>query len=473
MRRLLLVAIGALYSMVGCMPATAIPLPRGLVIVTLDTTRADRLSPYGFAAANMPALDRLAREGVVFDQATTVAPLTLPAHTSLLTGLLPPRHGVRDNASAPLLMEHVTIAEILAAGGYRTAAFVGSVVLDPNRGLSQGFQEYGGISRDTSSPLPPPGRGLQRPAGAVMDDAIRWLANVGDSPFFLWTHLYDPHQPYEAPEPFASKHNPYVAEIAYVDSQIARLLNALDRQRLLDRVVVVVTADHGESLGEHGERDHGVFLYDSVLRIPMILRAPGLRPGRVASVVRLTDVMPTALDLLGLPIPPLDGVSLLATLHGQSTDLDAYAESLYPQNHGWAPLYSLRSDRFKFIDAPRPELYDLRLDPFEKRNIFEQREGLSAAMQLRLRTLVHPDASTRARAPVDDDLQARLAALGYVVGRAPEMRTWDLHLPDPKECTGMFERGRCDEYVQPVPVTDNVSRNRTATTLPLRSQERK
>jgi arylsulfatase A-like enzyme len=421
----------------------------------------------------MPTLDRLAREGVVFDQATTVAPLTLPAHTSLLTGLLPPRHGVRDNASAPLLMEHVTIAEILEARGYRTAAFVGSAILDPDRGLRQGFQEYGSIARDTSSPLPPPGCGLQRRAGAVMDDAIRWLADVGDSPFFLWTHLYDPHYPYEAPEPFASKHDPYVAEIAYVDSQIARLLDALERYRLLDRVVVILTADHGESLGDHGERDHGVFLYDSVMRIPMILRAPGLQPGRVASVVRLTDAMPTALDLLGLPIPPLDGVSFLATLNGQSTDLDAYAESLYPQNNGWAPLYSLRSDRFKFIDAPRPELYDLRLDPFEKRNIFEQREGLSAGMQARLRTLVHSEPSASARAPVDGDLQARLAALGYLAGPTHDIRAWNSHLPDPKDCTGMFERGRCDEYVQPVPVTDNVSRNRTATTSPLASQERK
>jgi choline-sulfatase len=435
----LLVAV----AVVGSACAIGPRAPVGVVLITLDTTRADRLSPYGFGNARMPALDRLAREGVVFDQATTVAPLTLPAHTSLLTGLLPPHHRVRDNASAPLDPEQATLAEILAARGYRTAAFVGSAVLDPDRGLRQGFQEYGGISRNTVNRLPPLGRGLQRPAGAVMDDALRWLATVNDAPFFLWTHLYDPHRPYEAPEPFASRHDPYVAEIAYADSQIARLLEALDRQRLLDRVVVIVVADHGESLGDHGERDHGVFLYEGVLRVPMIMRAPGIRPARVASVVRLTDVMPTVLDLLGVPAPPLDGVSLLATLNGPPTDLDAYAESLYPQRHGWAPLFSLRSDRFKFIDAPRPELYDLRLDPFEQRNIIEQRQELAAALRTRLRTLEQSKPSTGARAPVDAELHARLAALGYLAGRAPEMHARDLHLPDPKACAGVFESGRC------------------------------
>jgi arylsulfatase A-like enzyme len=269
------------------------------------------------------------------DQVTTVAPLTLPAHASLFTWLLPPRHGARDNASAPLADEHVTLAELLHERSFRTAAFAGSAILNPDRGLRQGFETYGSISRDIVNPLPPLGRGLERSAGAVMDDAIRWLADAGNAPFFLWTHLYDPHRPYQAPEPSASRYDPYVAEIAYADSQIVRLLAALDARRLLDRVVVVVVADHGESLGEHGEADHGVFLYESVLRVPLIVRAPGLPPRRVPSVVRLIDVMPTVLDLLGLPVPPLDGVSLVATLNGQPADVEAYAESLYPQRHGW------------------------------------------------------------------------------------------------------------------------------------------
>jgi choline-sulfatase len=417
--------------------------PVGLVLITLDTARADRLSPYGLGDVAMPALERLAREGVVFDQATTVAPLTLPAHTSLLTGLLPPRHGVRENASAPLSNDHVTLAEILEARGFRTGAFVGSAILNADRGLGQGFQEYGNVSRDSLERPLSPGGGAQRRGSAVIDDAIRWLTKVGDSPFFLWAHLYDPHRPYEAPEPFASRHDPYVAEIAYADSQIGRLLHALDERALRDRVIVIVTADHGESLREHREIDHGIFLYESVLRVPLIVRAPGVAPRRIADLVRLTDVMPTILDLLRLPLPALDGTSLVDVMRGHGgPELEGYAESLYPERHGWAPLFSLRSNRFKFIDAPQAELYDLQRDPFEQQNILNQRRELAAALQARLRTQVRRAPSTAAKGQGDDELRARLAALGYVAGRAPETRT-GAFLPDPKNCTGMFESGRC------------------------------
>ena len=416
--------------------------PRSVLLITLDTTRADRLPPYGFGDATMPALDRLAREGVVFDQATTVAPLTLPAHTSLLTGLLPPRHGVRENASAPLADRHVTLAEILEARGYHTGAFVGSAILDPDRGLRQGFQEYGRIPHETGETLPQAGRAVQRRGGAVVDDAIRWLERVGDAPFFLWAHLYDPHRPYEAPEPFASRHNPYIAELAYADSQIARLLDTLEKRNLLDRVVVVVTADHGESLGEHRELDHGVFLYESVLRVPLIVRAPGLAPRRVADVVRLTDVMPTILDLLRLPVPELDGTSLVDALRGRSLpEFEAYAESLYPQRHGWAPLFSLRGDRFKFIDAPQPELYDLRVDPFEQRNILAERQEIAVPLQRRLRAQVRRESAKDAT--VDGDLRARLAALGYTARSGLEIPATGVYLPDPKTCAGVFDSGRC------------------------------
>ena len=237
-----------------------------------------------------------------------------------------------------------------------------------------------------------------------MDDAIRWLTKVGDSPFFLWAHLYDPHRPYEAPEPFASRHDPYVAEIAYADSQIGRLLDALDERALQDRVIVIVTADHGESLGEHREMDHGIFIYESVLRVPLIVRAPGLPPRRVAEVVRLTDVMPTILDLLRLPLPALDGTSLVDVMRGHGgPELEAYAESLYPERHGWAPLFSLRSKRFKFIDAPQAELYHLQGDPFEQRNILDQRRELAAALQARLRMQVQREPSTAAKDRVDDE----------------------------------------------------------------------
>jgi arylsulfatase A-like enzyme len=289
--------------------------PAGVVVITLDTTRADRLSPYGFMNVSLPHLERLAREGVVFDQATSVAPLTLPAHASLFTGLLPPRHGVRDNADPPLAEAHTTLAEVLRSHGFRTGASVGSVVLDPDRGLQQGFQQYRGVVAGSAA--------RQRRADSVIDDALQWLDGISGARFFLWVHLYDPHRPYDPPEPYASTygHNPYVGEIAFADAQIGRLLEALERRARLDRTVVVVAGDHGESLGERGERDHGVLIYENVLRVPLIVRGPGLAPRRVGEVVRLTDVMP----------------------------------------------------------GPRPELYDLQHDPFEDRNLYGERRVLAAA----------------------------------------------------------------------------------------------
>lgn len=420
------------------------PAPIGVVVVTLDTTRADRLSPYGFMNVSLPHLERLAHEGVVFDQASSVAPLTLPAHTSLFTGLLPPNHGVRDNADAPLEESQTTLAKILLARGFRTGAFVGSMVLGPERGLRQGFEQYQGVS-DTDRQTP---ESLQRRADAVMDNAIRWIDSVAGAPFFLWTHLYDAHRPYDPPEPYRSTygHNLYVGEIAFADSQIGRLLEALEQRKLLDRIVLVVAADHGESLGDHGERDHGIFVYEEVLHVPLIVRAPALRPRRVGEIVRLTDVLPTVLDLLRIPSPPVDGVSLLYLMTGkrQELDLEAYSESLYPERLGWSPLLALRSGRFKLIDAPRPELYDLDLDPFEKQNIYEERLALAQTMAARLAVMSKGRSAAPAagrRTPITPEVQARLAALGYVtsaVTRDPSRRT---PLPDPKDCIGSYTGG--------------------------------
>ena len=416
--------------------------PVGIVIITLDTTRADRLSPYGFMNVSLPHLERLAREGVVFDQATSVAPLTLPAHTSLFTGLLPPAHAVRDNADAALGGSHTTLAETLRARGFRTGAFVGSVVLAPDRGLAQGFDQYRGVGGDSRTP-----EARQRPANAVMDDALAWLDSIGDSRFFLWTHLYDPHRPYSPPEPYNTiyGHNPYVGEIAFADAQIGRLLQALEARHLLDRTVVIVTADHGESLGEHGERDHGIFIYENVLRVPLIVRAPGLSPARVGDVVGLTDVMPTVLDLLGVSSPAMDGVSLVNLLRGGQRRLDrpAYAESLYPERLGWSPLWALRDGRFKFIDAPRPELYDLEDDPFEERNLYDAQRAVAAAMAGRLAAIIQshgatPAAAQRPGAP--PELQARLGALGYVSSAITRTASEGSPLPDPKDCVG-YETG--------------------------------
>lgn len=425
--------------------------PLGIVIITLDTTRADRLPVYGFAEAAMPHLERLAREGVVFDRATSVAPLTLPAHCSLFTGLFPPAHGVRDNGDPPLSPDHTTLAEMLRAQGFRTGAFVGSAVLDADRGLAQGFDQYAGVA-DIGAPRTAAAR---RRGDEVVTDAVRWIDGIEASRFFLWAHLYDPHRPYNPPEPFRSRYSdPYIGEIAFADSQIGRLLDALDRRSLLDRTIVVVAADHGESLDDHGERDHGVFVYQSTLHVPLIIRAPHVPPRRIADVVRLVDVMPTVLDLLGLNSAPVDGVSLAAMMHGDARDveLDAYSESLYPQRFGWSPLRALRAGRYKLIDAPRPELYDLDRDPFEQRNIYDERRTVAVALAQRLGTFdraLAPASRSASESPTSDELRQRLAALGYIASDPPSRSSQDSNLPDPKDCIAvlrndgpMFDRTR-------------------------------
>ena len=431
------------------------PAPLGVVIVTLDTTRADRLSPYGNMDMSLPGLERVAREGVVFDRASSVAPMTLPAHTSLFTGLLPPTYGVRDNADAPLDESRSTLAELLAAEGFRTAAFVSSVVVGPERGLRQGFGQYDSVRpADDRGPA-----GLQRRADAVMDNAIQWLDSIGTDRFFLWAHLYDAHRPYDPPEPFRSKygHDLYMAELAFADSQVERLIHALDQRKLLDRVVLVIAADHGESLGDHGERDHGIFVYEEVIRVPLLIRAASLQPARIGEVVRLTDVMPTVLDLLGLPLPPADGVSLLNLMRGtpdQTTrELEAYSESLYPERIGWSPLYALREGRYKLIRAPRPELYDLDRDPFERENVYGAHPSVAQAMAARLDAIVarsDQTAGARTQAAVSPEVQQRLAALGYVaapVNRGPPGRS---NRPDPKDCIGSRQQPMANVVVNPV-----------------------
>jgi choline-sulfatase len=430
------------------------PGPIALVIITLDTTRADRLPVYGFMHAPMPALERLAREGVVFDQATSVAPLTLPAHCSLFTGLFPPAHGVRDNADRPLAADRTTLAEILRGRGFRTGAFVGSVVLDADRGLAQGFDEYSGVTTGkTAAPSFPVRR---RGADAVVSDALRWIETQDDRPFFAWVHLYDPHKPYNPPEPFRSQYSdPYLAEIAFADAQIGRLLAALEHRKILDRTIVVVAGDHGEALGEHGERDHGIFVYESVLHVPLIVRVPDISPRRLPGVVRLVDVMPTVLDLLRVPRPQVDGVSLAATMRGEAPqpELDAYSESQYPRRLGWSPLRALRVDRYKLIEAPRPELYDLERDPFEQHNVYDERPGVAAALARRLASF---DPIVKASDDLSDympsaELQQRIASLGYVGSNGSGAAARTAGLPDPKDCIGTVAGtapAPCGRYVE-------------------------
>jgi arylsulfatase A-like enzyme len=392
-----------------------------ILLITLDTTRADRLTPYGFMDASMPALERLAREGVVFDQAETVAPLTLPAHASILTGLFPASHGVRSNAGPPLAAGYATLTEMLHARGYRTGAFVSSVVLSSDRGLAQGFDRYGGVP----DPEETAGRQLQRAADAVVADTLDWLATIHDGPWFAWAHLYDPHRPYDPPEPYRSRHfDPYVGEIAFADAQIGRMLAALEVNGQLDDTIVIVAGDHGESLGDHGEAGHGRTLYESVLRVPLIVRVPLsatsriARGSRVGSVVRLVDIVPTVLALLELPLPQSDGVSLISRLRGQrEADLEAYAETTYPVQFGEAMLASLRADRFKIIASAAGafNLYDLQNDPFERQDRSHEHPSTAVAMLQRLGAIAcRLPAASPVPVPARGRLHADLLSLGYL-----------------------------------------------------------
>jgi arylsulfatase A-like enzyme/Tfp pilus assembly protein PilF len=435
-------------------------LPLGLsgddlnvLVVTLDTTRADRLGPYGFDSVRTPVLDRLAREGVVFELAASAAPLTQPSHATLFTSRLPPAHGVRDNGVAALGDEEVTLAETLKGAGARTGAFIGAYVLDSRWGFDQGFDTYVDdfdLSQHRAISL----GGIERRASDVVDSALEWFRRSEKQRFFAWLHFFDAHAPYSPPEPYRTQYagRGYAGEIAYVDSQLGRVVDALASGDLLDRTIIVIVGDHGESLGEHGEGAHGFFLYEGVIHVPLIIRTPypATRGRRVKELVRTIDVMPTILDLLGMQSPPTAvGRSLVGPMTGLPAEpgSEAYSESLYPLNQfGWSDLKALRSGRFKYIDAPRPELYDLEQDPKEKNNLYEERRSLADGMRNRLSEINRSasSGSTRERKTVDldPDTRARLAALGYVgtfVGPQDTARDHGV-LADPKDKIELFNQ---------------------------------
>ena len=443
----------------GRLPSGVSPSDLNVLIVTLDTTRADRIGAYGYKGIETPTLDRLAREGVLFEQASSAAPLTLPAHSSLFTGRFPPEHGVRDNGGFFLDPRETTLAEVLKGRGYATGAFVGAYVLDSRWGLNQGFDTYFDdfdLSKYKAISL----GAIQRPGNEVVDRALAWLSGLSNpqsripNPWFAWVHLYDPHAPYEPPEPYKSlyRDRPYVGEIAFTDAQVGRLISFLDSRSLLDRTIVVVMGDHGESLNEHGEAQHGFFVYESTVHVPLIVRAPydATRSRRVNDVVRSIDVMPTVLELVGAAAPAgVEGTSVSRLMTGASRDmgLESYSEALYPLHHfGWSDLRAMRTGRYKLIAAPRPELYDLQDDPAESHNLFAEREALGERMLARLRErergFTKDARDDRKAVEVDPDARARLAALGYVgtfvASAAPdEARTG---LADPKDKVGLFNK---------------------------------
>ncbi len=433
-------------------------LPRGVsrsdlnvVLLTLDTLRADHLGAYGSADVRTPNLDELAREGVVFEQTMTSAPLTLPAHGSIMTGQFPPKHGVRDNGGFFLGPEQVTLAEILSSQGFQTGATVGAFVLDSKWGLDQGFAAYQD-DFDLTDVKAMSLASVKRPGNEVVDLALKWMDGIADQRFFSWLHLYDPHAPYESPEPYRRQYpgHPYRSAIAFTDAQVGRVLSFLEDRGLADRTIVIVAGDHGEGLGEHGEETHGFFVYESSMHVPLIVRAPFSNTAgrRIAQPVRTVDIMPTVLDLLRIPAPAdLAGVSLASLMAGASAEagvpMDGYGEAMYPLHHyGWSELTAMRSDRYKLIDAPRPELYDLERDPKELDNIFEEHRSVADAMLQALRQQKRAMTGTAAPAPrnedVDPETRARLAALGYVGSFVATAEGPVSDRADPKDKIGLF-----------------------------------
>jgi arylsulfatase A-like enzyme/predicted Zn-dependent protease len=425
--------------------ASAAPSAHNLVLITLDTTRADHLGCYGDTRAVTPNLDALAKDGVTFDQAIAVAPITLPSHVSLLTSLYPPRHGVRDNTDFRLPDSETTLAEHLKARGFAASASVGTFILAGELGLSQGFDRYDepvraakGAADATSVRLESI---VERTAPFVINDAIDACNRMKGKPFFLWVHLYDPHEPYLAHasqgSTFAGRL--YDGEIAFVDVELGRLFDHLRNQGLFDQTVIAVTADHAESLGEHGEDTHGLLIYDSTLRVPLIVRAPGrTKPGtRFVGLVSGVDVAPTLLELMGLPpLPGAQGRSVAGALAGGTAPErePVYAESLYGERaYGWAPLHALRSSKDKFIDAPDAELYDVAADAGEKLNLASTRSDSVAAWREKLATAeMDMGASDPAAASaMTQEQRDRIASLGYVSGGAPGASRRDR--PDPKK----------------------------------------
>jgi len=444
------------------------PEDASVVLITLDTTRADHLSCYakpkaapGLSAgrqgapapsaaaggARTPHLDALAARGVRFAHATAQVPLTLPSHACIMTGAYPPVHGLRDMGGFVLDKTHPTIASIAHSAGFETAAFVGSRVLSKQFGFANGFTTYDDdIKGQTEEGLP--GIFPERRASVVTDRALQWLRKSGGRPFVLWVHYYDPHAPYAPPEPYRRTYagDLYSGEIAYMDEQVGRLLDGIQKLGLGGRTLIVAMGDHGESLGEHGELTHGVFLYDSTLHVPLIVAGPGVPAGKVIDEqVRSIDVMPTVLGFLKLsPGKETQGVSLWPLIErGSRVPTDsAYLETIYPRTYlGWSDLRGVRTDKWAFILAPRPELYDLESDPGEANNVAAAHAEVARALQAKMWNLTGLRSGSEELVPsaLDEHTREQLKALGYVSAGTPRKIDLGTAAPDPKDRVEVFK----------------------------------
>jgi choline-sulfatase len=440
-RAFLYVVLALAQVLAAATPNARKPAPN-VILITIDTVRADHLGCYGAKNIQTPTLDALGRDGIVFERAISQVPLTWPSHAVILTGLYPFQNGVQDFTGQPLDARFRSVAQAFQQRGYATGAVVSAFVLDRSWGLARGFDFYD----DAFSAEAFANRDLglvDRRAGESVDHALTWLKRNPRRPFFFWLHLYDPHSPYDPPEPYRSQYQGrlYDGEIAYADHELGRLMTWLKRNQLYDSSLIVFLSDHGESLGEHGEHEHGFFVYNATVHVPLIVKPPagsGVRSGRVSRPVETTAVAPTVIRTSGIHDAVEQQFSSQGLLQNDPQPDDAaYSETFYPfSSFGWSPLHALETDRFHYIDAPQPELYDLVADPEEKNNLAAQQTATLAVLKDKLHALLrkHPYAPVASsNSGLSPDALDKLRTLGYVAYRSPvSTDALAAGLPDPK-----------------------------------------
>jgi choline-sulfatase len=415
-----------------------------VLLITIDTLRADHIGAYGTQQAATPTIDSLARDGIMFERAYSQVPLTLASHTSLLTGTYPFYNGVQDFTGEPLRPDVRSIAQALKENGYETGAIVSSYVLDRSWGLNRGFDSYYDVFKGSSFLENDPGL-VERKAGPSVDEALRWLRQAHVKPFFLWLHLYDPHSGYDPPEPFRTRfaQSPYDGEIAYCDSQLNRVLSYLKQRGLYNRMLIILASDHGESLGEHGEKEHGFFVYHSTLHVPLIVKPgllPGFKPHHVSGPVQIMGIAPTILDGVKLHDPiekQFETGSLLGFGSAAGSD-EVYSESFYSfSSFGWSPLRTINNSTYQYVEAPKPELYDLHTDPGEAINIIRQQAAVASVLKSKLDERVRqyaPKERSSGSSGLDPAAIEKLRALGYMAYRSPvSAQALAAGLADPKD----------------------------------------
>jgi len=430
--------------------AFAVPVAApSVVVITIDTLRADHLGCYGYKQIRTPNIDALAAESARFARAYTAVPVTLPSHTVMFTGTYPMSNGMHDFAANKLGSTQPTLASVLKDHGYATAAVIGSAVLDSRFGLNRGFDFYYDhfdFNRLQESNL----EEMERPGNLVTDVTLDWLGKNYRKKFFLWMHLYDPHYPYHPPAPYDAeyKERPYDGEIAFADQQVGRLIRFLKSKGLFANTLIVLSGDHGESLGEHGEKSHGFFIYNATMHVPFIVHLPGARSPRVMpDLISLADLMPTVLQALKIEVPPqVQGRNLLPLIKGKEQDeaRSLYGETFLPRLHfNWSELRGIETANYHFIEAPKPELYDLAKDPGETQNLYGEKKAVAEEMRARLAALIRQYSAGQELAEktgLDPALMERLKSLGYAgfSGGAPPTIT-DRALPDPKDRIEVYE----------------------------------